>query len=184
MKTIVSAGEACSSEIVARWAPGRRFVNAYGPTEATVCTTMIILEDGERVPPIGQPINNFQVMVLDANQHPLPQGMSVRQPARRFCRFAPPQQQYRQDAGKGQRIDGKGDPNAGHGDQDSAQRRSNRASKIETHAAQRHRPRDLSVWHQRRHGRLPGQHMHHRSQSEHEGQTEQRPGIDDSRERQ
>ena len=75
VKTIVSAGEACSAEIVARWAPGRRFVNAYGPTEATVCTTMIILEDGDRVPPIGHPINNFQVQVLDANQQPLPQGV-------------------------------------------------------------------------------------------------------------
>ena len=75
VKTIVSAGEACSAEIVAKWAPGRRFVNAYGPTEATVCTTMIILEDGKRLPPIGKPINNFQTMVLDANQQPLPQGI-------------------------------------------------------------------------------------------------------------
>ncbi len=75
VKTIVSAGEACSAEIAARWAPGRRFVNAYGPTEATVCTTMIIVEDGERTPPIGQPINNFQVLVLDVNQQPLPQGI-------------------------------------------------------------------------------------------------------------
>ncbi len=75
VKTIVSAGEACSAEIAARWAPGRRFVNAYGPTEATVCTTMIIVEDGARVPPIGQPINNFQVLVLDDHQQPLPLGI-------------------------------------------------------------------------------------------------------------
>jgi amino acid adenylation domain-containing protein len=75
VKTIVSAGEACPAEVVARWGPGRRFVNAYGPTEATVCTTMIILEDGERVPPIGRPINNFKVLVLDANRQPLPQGV-------------------------------------------------------------------------------------------------------------
>lgn len=75
VKTIISAGEACSAEIVARWAPGRRFVNGYGPTEATVCTTMIILQDGERTPPIGRPNNNFQVYVMDANQQPLPQGI-------------------------------------------------------------------------------------------------------------
>ena len=75
VKTIISAGEACPAEVVAQWAPGRRFINAYGPTEATVCTTMIILEDGNRQPPIGQPINNFQVLVLDANQQPLPQGI-------------------------------------------------------------------------------------------------------------
>ncbi|WP_420630849.1 non-ribosomal peptide synthetase [Candidatus Leptofilum sp.] len=75
VKSIISAGEACSAEIAAKWAPGRRFVNAYGPTEATVCTTMIIVEDGERTPPIGKPINNFQTLVLDANQQPLPQGI-------------------------------------------------------------------------------------------------------------
>ena len=73
--SIISAGEACSAEIAAKWAPGRRFVNAYGPTEATVCTTMNIVADVERTPPIGKPINNFQVLVLDASQQPLPLGI-------------------------------------------------------------------------------------------------------------
>ncbi|WP_143666993.1 AMP-binding protein, partial [Streptomyces sp. rh207] len=37
---LVVGGDATSPELVARWAPGRRMVNAYGPTEATVAVTM------------------------------------------------------------------------------------------------------------------------------------------------
>ena len=37
---LVMGGEACPAEVVDRWAPGRVMVNAYGPTETTMCVAI------------------------------------------------------------------------------------------------------------------------------------------------
>jgi amino acid adenylation domain-containing protein len=74
LKTVISAGEACPASVVARWAAGRRFINAYGPTEASVCATLgEVSVEGK--PAIGRPIDNVQIYLLDRRLQPVPLGV-------------------------------------------------------------------------------------------------------------
>jgi enterobactin synthetase component F len=73
--TLIAGSEACPEELVARWSPGRLMVNAYGPTETTVCATMSPPLSGAGVPPIGRPIANTRVYVLDDHLGPVPHGV-------------------------------------------------------------------------------------------------------------
>jgi amino acid adenylation domain-containing protein len=74
LRTLVSAGEACSAELVSRWAKGRLFLNAYGPTEVTVCATIAEVREG--TPSIGRAIGDARVYVLDERLRPVPIGVT------------------------------------------------------------------------------------------------------------
>ncbi|WP_420834233.1 amino acid adenylation domain-containing protein [Streptomyces yunnanensis] len=74
LRTVVLAGEACPPELVAGWSVDRRVVNAYGPTESTVCVSMSDTStDG--VMPIGEPVTNTRAYVLDEALRPVPVGV-------------------------------------------------------------------------------------------------------------
>ena len=76
LATLVVAGDICSPDEVARWSAGRRMINAYGPTETTVCATMSDALAGAEIPPIGRPISNTQIYVLDSGLQPVPAGVT------------------------------------------------------------------------------------------------------------
>ncbi|HEX8242226.1 MAG TPA: amino acid adenylation domain-containing protein, partial [Longimicrobium sp.] len=75
LRSVISGGEACPPEVVARWSPGRRFVNAYGPTEATVCASYAVLTGTPARPPLGGPMAGMRTYVLDRALCPSPSGV-------------------------------------------------------------------------------------------------------------
>ena len=73
--TLVVAGEACPTELVDRWAPGRVMLNAYGPTESTIYGAISApLVPGSHVAPIGSPVSSGATFVLDEWLRPVPAG--------------------------------------------------------------------------------------------------------------
>jgi amino acid adenylation domain-containing protein len=75
-QTLIVGGEACAPQLVGKWSAGRRMVNAYGPTESTICATLSGPLQGSVIPPIGRPIGNTQVYVLDGRLRPVAVGVS------------------------------------------------------------------------------------------------------------
>lgn len=76
LRTVVTAGEACSLELARRWSDARRMLNAYGPTEATVCATMAQMHPLTESVSIGSPLPNTRVHVLDGHLQPVPIGVA------------------------------------------------------------------------------------------------------------
>jgi surfactin family lipopeptide synthetase A len=74
LATIVVAGEACSVATVSPWTADRRVLNAYGPSETTVCATVSEALDGMRRPDLGRPLRGLSVYVLDDDGRPVAPG--------------------------------------------------------------------------------------------------------------
>lgn len=71
LHTLIVAGEACPAELVQRWGTDRNFVNAYGPTEGTVCATFgHCTPDGKR-PSIGYAMEHVQIVLLSESLQPI-----------------------------------------------------------------------------------------------------------------
>jgi amino acid adenylation domain-containing protein len=72
---IVTAGDFCPPEQLKRWAAAKVFFNAYGVTEATVCSTIAPVSTDDRVKGVGRPMANTTVYILDGKQKMVPVGV-------------------------------------------------------------------------------------------------------------
>ncbi|MEO3765430.1 amino acid adenylation domain-containing protein [Streptomyces sp. B5E4] len=76
LRSVVLGGEPVSYELRRRWLAGRELFNEYGVTEATVASTLGRIRDTRDTPPIGSPVTNSRVYVLDAFLQPVPPGVA------------------------------------------------------------------------------------------------------------
>jgi amino acid adenylation domain-containing protein len=74
LRTVLVAGEPCPPELAAEWRQRCTFINGYGPTETTVCATFAAVRSDAPSVPIGRPVPDTQVYVLDGDLEPVPMG--------------------------------------------------------------------------------------------------------------
>jgi non-ribosomal peptide synthetase-like protein len=71
LRLLLVSGEACPQDLAQRWhRPGRRMLNAYGPTEATVTATWTELSPGKPVT-IGVPLATYTIAILETEANAL-----------------------------------------------------------------------------------------------------------------
>ena len=76
LRVVVVGGEASDPALLRVWAITRRVVSVYGPTEATVCTSMAIVDPvGWDRPSIGTPLPKVRYRVVDATGTAVPFGV-------------------------------------------------------------------------------------------------------------
>ncbi|MFB0835970.1 Pls/PosA family non-ribosomal peptide synthetase [Arthrobacter halodurans] len=68
LRFLLVSGEACPKDLVTRWhRPGRRFLNVYGPTEATVTATWDVVHPDKPVT-LGVPLPTYSAVILDPEE--------------------------------------------------------------------------------------------------------------------
>ncbi len=76
VRTFISGGDVLKPEYITNLIKYADIYNTYGPTEATVCATYYkCTEPVVKNIPIGKPIANYQVYILDRDENPVPIGV-------------------------------------------------------------------------------------------------------------
>lgn len=79
LKKLIVAGSASPIELLNKWKEKVEYVNAYGPTEATICATVWSSKDQQEdlvsSVPIGKPITNTEILILGKENQLQPIGV-------------------------------------------------------------------------------------------------------------
>jgi len=77
LRTLLLGGEALPASLVAQLRPDMvaTLINMYGPTETTIWSATHTLRDENGSPPIGRPIMNTSIYILDRYLQPVPIGV-------------------------------------------------------------------------------------------------------------
>ncbi|MGB8452323.1 MAG: amino acid adenylation domain-containing protein, partial [Anaerocolumna sp.] len=77
LKKLVTGGSAITKNLAEQWKNGLEYMNAYGPTEYSIITTTWKYREEEMCygsVPIGRPVDNTRIYILDRNNNILPVG--------------------------------------------------------------------------------------------------------------
>ncbi len=75
VRQLLLGGEALPPSLAQQLALPGELINMYGPTETTVWSTTHAVRTGERTVPIGRPIANTQIYLVDQHRRPVPIGV-------------------------------------------------------------------------------------------------------------
>ncbi|MPY44748.1 amino acid adenylation domain-containing protein, partial [Streptomyces phyllanthi] len=77
LKTLVTGAERVEAGLASAWrAAGHRLLNAYGPTEATVVASIGPVDGNGEAPPIGKPVPDARLYVVDGSLNLVPTGVA------------------------------------------------------------------------------------------------------------
>nr|WP_280425414.1 non-ribosomal peptide synthetase [Nocardia carnea] len=75
LEVVSVGGDVTTPELLAKWEPGHKYFNGYGPTETTIISSYARLFPGEHVT-IGDPVHGISALVLDSRLNPVPPGVA------------------------------------------------------------------------------------------------------------
>ncbi len=74
LKTVIIGGDACDIETARKWSGLVNLVNVYGPTEATVCSSLCRCRSEWNRPLLGKPLPSVVYLIVDPELRPVQLG--------------------------------------------------------------------------------------------------------------